>query len=81
MYASLTATMTLDPHQRWFLVSSLVPLVNLMWPNSAMLVGDSQLLIPLAMVAMQANNKTPPYPEQGGVLFAGNFRGRMYLEI
>ena len=73
VYAYTSTTMTqLDPCQRWVLVCSLVPLVDLMWANAAMSVGI--LLSPLmtlpstpAMAAMAAGNKTPPHPEQGGV--------------
>jgi len=72
---------------------SLVPLLDLMWPNAGMSANsgtstniDTHLESLLFSAGATCDNKVAPHPTQGGEqftegLFGGNERGRMYLEI
>ena len=68
----------LNPCQRWVLVCSLIPLIDLIGApaNAAMSVGFSKSSPPITLMltpalatiaAMADDNETPPRPEQGGV--------------
>ena len=78
MHRNMHMMPPLNPHQRWVLTCTLIPLINLIGApaNAAMLVGfsESSPLITLTsmhalatIAAMADDNETSPHPEQGGV--------------